>query len=176
MKLIKMKKGLKTVLTITVLSMCTILIAQPGHGPEHPNHPDEMDETRKERMEALRVAFLTTKLELTPEEAAKFWPVFNEFHGQLEAIRKSGKKGGHHKKEDIDSMSDQQVRDLLEGHLAKEQEMLDLKKRYQTQFLEVLDARKVAKLHMAEREFKKHLFEHIKNRKEHGENRPPRPH
>ncbi len=35
-----------------------------------------------ERVEALRTAFLTNRLALTPEEAAVFWPVYNAFDGE----------------------------------------------------------------------------------------------
>ena len=39
---------------------------------------------RHERIQALKVAFITEKLELTPEEAQQFWPVFNAIEKQKE--------------------------------------------------------------------------------------------
>ncbi|MDI1303936.1 MAG: sensor of ECF-type sigma factor, partial [bacterium] len=34
---------------------------------------------KKEQIKALKVAFLTTELKLTSNEAEKFWPVYNTF-------------------------------------------------------------------------------------------------
>ncbi len=33
----------------------------------------------KDKFRADKVAFLTTRMDLTPAEAEKFWPVYNEF-------------------------------------------------------------------------------------------------
>ena len=32
-----------------------------------------------EKIKAIQVAFISNKLNLTPEEAQKFWPIFNQF-------------------------------------------------------------------------------------------------
>ena len=34
---------------------------------------------KRERIKALKVAFITEKLELTESEAQKFWPIYNTF-------------------------------------------------------------------------------------------------
>ncbi|KPQ10676.1 MAG: hypothetical protein HLUCCX10_15605 [Algoriphagus marincola HL-49] len=38
----------------------------------------------RERLEAARIAFITTRLDLSPEQAQNFWPIFNEFNEQRE--------------------------------------------------------------------------------------------
>jgi hypothetical protein len=40
-----------------------------------------------ERLKALRIAYISNKLELTTNEAEKFWPVFNAFDEQQSEIR-----------------------------------------------------------------------------------------
>lgn len=32
-----------------------------------------------EKLQAARIAFITTRLDLTPDQAEKFWPVFNQY-------------------------------------------------------------------------------------------------
>ena len=41
----------------------------------------------KERMESMKIGFLTDRLNLTPEEAKEFWPVYNKYSDELEVLR-----------------------------------------------------------------------------------------
>jgi len=53
-------------------------------GMEMPPPPRPMTKQQRERLEFFRIQFITKKLDLTPAEAEKFWPVYNE---QKEASR-----------------------------------------------------------------------------------------
>ena len=61
-KTVKMKKTI----TLLFLFVCTISFAQDF-------------ERKADRVKALRVAFISSRLDLTAQEAEKFWPVFNKF-------------------------------------------------------------------------------------------------
>jgi Spy/CpxP family protein refolding chaperone len=39
-------------------------------------------------IESLKIAFLTKQLDLTPDEAQKFWPVYNQYTIELKKMRK----------------------------------------------------------------------------------------
>ncbi len=54
------------------------------HGMEMPPPPRPMTKEQRERLESFRIQFITKKLDLSPAEAEKFWPVYNE---QREASR-----------------------------------------------------------------------------------------
>lgn len=64
----------------------------------------------------LKMAFVTKQLALTNEEAQKFWPVYYSYSAELRKIRQN-------RKEDI---------------LATEEEMLNLRKKYRTEFKKIL--------------------------------------
>ena len=53
-------------------------------GMEMPPPPRPMTKEQRERLESFRIQFITKKLDLSPAEAEKFWPVYNE---QREASR-----------------------------------------------------------------------------------------
>jgi len=53
-------------------------------GMEMPPPPRPMSKEQRARLESFRIQFITKKLDLTPAEAEKFWPVYNE---QKEASR-----------------------------------------------------------------------------------------
>jgi hypothetical protein len=64
----------------------------------------------------LKMAFVTKQLALTNEEAQKFWPVYYSYSAELRRIRQN-------RKEDI---------------LATEEEMLNIRKKYRTEFKKIL--------------------------------------
>ncbi|HRH99438.1 MAG TPA: hypothetical protein PK006_00175 [Saprospiraceae bacterium] len=119
-------------------------------------------EKMKERLEAQHTAFLTTKLELTQDEAAKFWPVYNEFSKKRQELRKE--KMNQRNSEDFD----------MDEQFKTEEKELALKKSYYEKFKAILPAKKLAKLDEAEQEFKQEVLRKIKERKENRGNRPMR--
>ena len=66
-----MKRRAVVLISIMILSF-TLVSAQ------NPN---------RERLEAYKIAFFTKRLNLTPQEAEKFWPVYNEFQNQKNQIQ-----------------------------------------------------------------------------------------
>ncbi|MGB0178240.1 MAG: hypothetical protein ACPF9D_13825, partial [Owenweeksia sp.] len=59
-----------------------------------------------DRIEAMRAQFFTEKLDLTPEEAQKFWPVYNQYREELAKIQ------GNRMKELTDHKSDRSIEDM----------------------------------------------------------------
>jgi hypothetical protein len=64
--------------------MLSMLLANAQQRPMHRNGampPPPMERMSKEQraqLESFKIQFITRKLDLTPEEAEKFWPVYNE--------------------------------------------------------------------------------------------------
>ncbi len=61
----------------------SVLIAQPILLSAQPHRANP------ERMEALRIAFITEELALTPEESKAFWPLHEAFETQMTSQRES---------------------------------------------------------------------------------------
>ncbi len=113
-----------------------------------------------EKIEAMRVAFITTKLDLTPTESQNFWPVYNAYTKDLKTLRKN-----FDRKVDFKTMSDAEAEKFVNSSIEKEQRQLDLKRKYLSQFKDVLPIRKVALLNQVERQFKKKLLKEMKQRR-----------
>ena len=138
--------------------------AQPGGGPPSAE--------KKEEIEAMKVAFLTRKLDLTSEEAKTFWPVYNQYQDELDKIREA--RGKQRKsKEDMESMSDKDLEKIVDGEIVSRQAELDVLKKYNSQFKGVLPMKKVAKLYRAEEDFKRELLHKLQERPRGGG--PPAP-
>ena len=111
-----------------------------------------------QNIESIRVAFITQKLDLTPEESQKFWPVYNSYR---EEARRIAVKRAQQRR----ALKHQPGTAAPVDELQLESEMLELKKRYRVEFARVLPKQKAALVYPAEREFMQQLIEHLPKRK-----------
>ena len=117
-------------------------------------------------IEAQRIAFITQELNLTPDEAKVFWPVYNEYDAKRHELKKSFKESGDFHKKDIDKLTEKEANQMLDNQIVEAQKFLDLRKEYHAKFKSVLPAVKVLKLYDAEREFQKMLMDKIRQHKQ----------
>src|ERR1035437_4885758 len=102
---------MKKIILVFLIAMSANGFAQqnPPQPPTPPSPPSPPDPMRKEKMESMKIAFLTQKLDLTPDEAQKFWPVYNEFQKKREELRKKRREEIKSAKGNLDSLSDKQI-------------------------------------------------------------------
>ncbi len=123
---------------------------------------------RQDRIENMHTAYITEKVGLTPEQAQKFWPVYNQFKADQDELQKQRRENARKVKEagGIDNMSDADVQKLVENEIDIKSRELDLHKKYVVKFQEVISLKQVAKLFMAEEQFKLYLLEQLKKRRQ----------
>ncbi|MCB0820789.1 MAG: sensor of ECF-type sigma factor [Bacteroidetes bacterium] len=141
---------MKTIIHIFLFLSSTALLAQPG-------------ERIRERIRAQRVAFITSRLELTPAEAEKFWPIYNQFTDEFEAVKKEMNQLRKSTNENLMSMSDKDIEKALEEDLANQQKITDLQRKYQKELKSAISARKIALLYKTERDFKLQLLKRMRD-------------
>ena len=86
------------------------------------------------RIEALKIAYLTKKLNLSTDEAQKFWPIYNKY---AEEIRKTR----------IDARANS------ESEISMEKKILKVRKKYEPEFNKALSTEKVNNFYRAEKDF-----------------------
>lgn len=119
------------------------------------------DDAIAERVKALRAEVYTRVLNLTSEEAEKFWPIFNEYSTNRENLQKQLKS-----ETDLDGMTDQEVEEHVKKYMEIRQKELDLEKDLVQKLRKVLPIRKIAKLPQAEREFRESLLKRLQELRE----------
>ena len=122
----------------------------------------ERGEKAQEKMEAFKIAFFTEKLQLTSEEAKVFWPIYNQFENEREALKDKFDLDG----QKLELMSDKDVETAIMQHIEMEEQMVKLRRDNVRRFMEVLPVRKVAMLQRIDNDFKRALLEEIKKRRE----------
>ena len=86
------------------------------------------------RLEAYKIAYLTKKLNLTPQEAQQFWPIYNKYQQEIKSARSD-------------------VKSNRPDEIQLEERMLNIRKKYNSQFSKALNPEKVNTLYKSEKEF-----------------------
>lgn len=118
------------------------------------------DEKRKE-FEAQKVAFFTQELDLSPVEAASFWPLYNEMQKKIRKVEGDIRKGYNEARE-TKNLTEKDYETAIRKVLDAEREMIDIKTEYYVAMLKVLPASKLWKLNEAERKFHRQLFDKLR--------------
>ena len=129
---------------------------------------------REERLATYRAEVFTRVLRLNAEEAQRFWPVYNSYLDRREQLQRDFRA-----KKQEDQMSDTEVEEQIKVYFEKKQRDLDLEKELYQNLRPSLPLRKIAKIPMAEREFRESLVrklqenrqKRIQNRQQGGGNR-----
>jgi hypothetical protein len=100
-----------------------------------------VESQKMQNIEALKIAFISRQLELTPDEAQIFWPVYNQYSNELHVVVKN----------------DQDVLD-------RDQKILDIRKSYSTQFIKIIGPDRTNRLFEAEGKFRQLLIQAIQRR------------
>lgn len=119
----------------------------------------DSDEARKQgadRINAAKVAFFTQQLDLTVDEAQKFWPVYNEYNKEVDAARDELRKANMtmnnpEKKAD-------ELRAALKSYSDSQKKEAQLTEQYINKLLKILPVEKVAKVFTAEEMFRMQLL------------------
>lgn len=124
--------------------------------------PQETDPKVRDKVNAARIAYLTDQLALTPDEAEKFWPIYNEFLEKRKTLRKEYRQ----KKLNPDPKKSREENDndLVDLGLKVKQQELDLEKDYSSRLLKVISAQKLRILPDAEKRFRQMILNQIQRR------------
>jgi len=111
----------------------------------------------KDKIRAAEIAYLAQKLDLTPDEAQKFWPVYNQYTKEVEIlIAERNNRATAAKTTSNEPKADPELK--------YEQRMLDIKNHYDKEFQKVLPSNKAGSVFRSEREFRVILIKQLKER------------
>ena len=122
----------------------------------------------RQKIESAKIALISERLGLTPEDAQQFWHIYNEY---------SQKRRDNHrefaearKKFNPETASEQETEQMLKlGRQVKERQ-LDLEEDYSDRMLKVLNSKQLMSLKNAERDFKRMLLDRLDQRRQQNKN------
>jgi len=150
----------RLILITLIICLSPALFAQ---APDQQGQVNKM--SRHEQVLSAKIAFFTTELELTPKEAAAFWPVYNQYWDErmnahrrimrnLSAIRKILEEKKPNYEESLKRIMDAYINSqAIEGMIFR---------KYYEEFQKVLPIDKVAKIYRAEEDFRGRLINDLR--------------
>jgi len=134
-----MKKFLLTILSLMAAGLVSATLAQATFQQQE---DPAIRQARAQRVEALKVAYISQQLNLSPEEAREFWPLYNQYENELHSAQ-------------LEHSGDE---------LNKEEAVLNIRKRYQDQFTHILGRSRTNHFYQSEKEFNRILLNRLNNR------------
>jgi len=141
-------------LTLVLLGS-PVAFAQGGpHGPG------------REKLESARIALITERLNLDPETAQKFWPVYNQINEEERSLRR--KEMQMRRSLAPDQLSNAEAEDQLDTYFQLKEDFLALEKRAAEAYQDVLTPKQVLQLFKAEADFRRMVLEKMGERRRRG--------
>lgn len=118
------------------------------------------------KIESQRIAFFTQRMGITPAEAQKFWPVYNEYTSKKNTITSEKNKLTKFYKTNSATMTENDVDVTIQKYVNLAKQETELLEDYNKKFRSVLPAHKVMKMYLAEFEFREWLLKQIREKGE----------
>ncbi len=117
--------------------------------------------TRQEKIKRLKIAFITKELDLTVEQAEKFWPVYNEREKKINEKKKARKKIAKELKANLETLSEEEIKKKTTSILDSDIKVAQLKKEYNDKIAAIIGYKKATKLLSLEARFKRELLKKL---------------
>lgn len=115
---------------------------------------------RGEEIKAYKISYMKEKLELLPEEAKVFWPIYNALEAEQSALRaeRRSKMISFRKLDEIDNMTDLEVQASIVNELNFKQRELNIEKKYYARLKSSLPIKIIGRYYRAQENFKRELL------------------
>jgi len=113
---------------------------------------------RLARAKMAKSAFITKQLDLTPAQNEKFWPLYNKYQDELFAAQ------AERRLNNLNPSADNKDK------FAIEYKIIDIKARYNTEFLKIMPPDKVNMIYKSEEQFRDEMIKQLRDRKDEANN------
>lgn len=116
------------------------------------------------KIESARIALITERLGLSPEQAEKFWPVYRQYNMERREVRKEFRDARQGL--DIKNLTEEQSKQLIQKSMEMKQKELNLEREYSQKLTNVISTQQLFKLKNAEKDFQQMLLKRIQDQRQ----------
>ncbi len=150
----KLVSCIVAVFSASLLFCATLPAAGPGDG----DSSDRNNERREwyEKMMAEKIAFFTAEMGLTPSEAEKFWPVYNQIEREQRGLfRKVGESYSALEKALDRDASEKEIESKMNAYISAIKARNDSETSQIARYSGIISKEKIAKMLVAEEKFRR---------------------
>jgi len=122
--------------------------------------------TPREKLDAYRVGFFTKKMNLSSEEAEKFWPAYNEYQKKKNELQREKIMLVRDFNQNESALSDKELTEIGDNLIATFSKENELAQEFHKKLRDLLSPDKVIRYYQAENQWKAQLLNELQ------ENRP----
>ncbi|MCX6333801.1 MAG: hypothetical protein NT092_05790 [Bacteroidia bacterium] len=145
-----MKRGVLILIALMILSVSFVSAQNPN----------------RERLNSYRIAFFTQKLDLSPREAEKFWPAYNEYQEKKNSIQMERMQINRSVNQESASMSDKEMLDLGDKYIGLEIREAALSQEFYNNMKGILPPVKILRYFQAENQYKLVLLNQLQDKRQ----------
>ncbi len=148
-----MTTTIRIILTTIILTAAIFTAgAQDGGGSPQPSWDD-----LKQRFKCEKVAFITSGMDLTVEEAQQFWPLYNKYDAIFDSIGEARRQNFKRKDciENLDKMTDAKAGDIISKSFECDAQELQTRRRYHEELSKLFPQKKILLYYHLEHEFRR---------------------
>ena len=118
----------------------------------------------KEKIRTLKIAYITDRLNLTPNEAEKFWPIYNAYIKEQIKIRNNYRDTLRKNsiKNKVNSLDENEAKKLVNLKLQTDKDLYESQIKFVKKVVGVISYKKIIQLQIAEMEFGRKLMRKYK--------------
>ena len=118
---------------------------------------------RADRIEAIKIGYLSERLQLSTPQAEAFWPVYHAYERELREAQAAFRRkyGGS-----ANLKSDAEAGRFIEDKLDFQEQTIRIRRAYKERFLKTISATQLASLYEAERDFRELLLKRLRDRRD----------
>lgn len=150
-----------------VVFILLIMLTMPGIKSTAQN-------TNLEKLNNYKIGFFTKKLNLTSQEAEKFWPVYNDYQSQRNQIQIEKLKLNRNFNLNESTLSDKQLEEMGNKYVGCLVQESNLAVEFHKKLKEVLPPAKVIMYYQAENQYKIQLLNELQTARQQQKLRPGR--
>jgi hypothetical protein len=118
---------------------------------------------KRKNLKTLKIAYLTSELDLTTTEAEKFWPIYNTNAQKQLELKNKYRELRNKTIEDYTSINNSEAIQVLKKLSSIENEIYNIRDNMSIELIDVITAKKVILLRKAEEDFNRKLIKKYKN-------------
>ena len=134
-------------------------------------------EERREKYRSMKIAYFTERLELTPEEAEKFWPLYNEVEKKKHELPNRNIRPRHYTQQ-LENLTDEEIEKITDDIIDARKKEAQLSAEFHEDLKKFLSPKKIMKLYITEVQFREYILRKIRDERAgskpvKGKNPPP---
>jgi hypothetical protein len=116
------------------------------------------------RVTQAKIKYFSEKLELSPAEAKKFWPIYNDYQSRKKRLSDERKNIMGFYADNSNNMSQKEISESLQRYIEIEKEETNLLVVYNERFKSILPEEKVIKIYIVEVQFRNYLLKQLRTK------------